>query len=535
MPGTQQTFAKPDLGGKLPLGSMNSSSSVSWALGKRIPDHVIGLSVGNSSGALHLGGSSTQMDWWNPIEDAFGSWAFLIEGVAVDGQVVEPIQPIIMNSTKRQAEDQAMTPTSVQGTSPTRPSTNPGAGNGDGANCVACTLEYKVCSCASDETCVRHPATCNECEWLECVKNNTGGTGGEDCVACPDIYKSCDCAADEECVRTPQTCKACETVECRKKDTNTTTPPPEPPAGNCTKACPAIYQMCTCHADETCVRQSTCDKCEWLECHKPKPKDNGTCVTCSDPEPECDCKLGSICVRTPRSCNDCGKVECRNDANGTTVRMGLSLDDEIAVSPVLARAIFDQIPGASEIGNPPVTSTMRPTTQAPEVSTMRPTTQAPEVSTMTPTTWAPGASPSISSNSSSGDASSGSSSVTAPPRPEGKTYYAVPCNTTATITFLFPSVNYTLKASDWVIPHHGGCRAVLVAQDTVFNDIVAGRPFLRTVDTAFRFEEKAKVGFARLNTTVADVAAVQGQSGGAGTTGVSVAAALVAVAGLFVF
>lgn len=532
----QQNIRAPEFGGRLQLGSQNSTTSVAWGLGKIIQDHTISLSISNSSGTLQMGGSNVSMDWWNPTEATFGAWSFVIDGVAVDGKLIEPLIPGTVNASKRQNSQDS--PASAPAVEPTAPASTPGAGPSD--NCIACTLEYKICSCREDETCVRHPMSCQQCEWLECIKNKTD-TGGTDCIACPEIYKACDCARDEECARTPQSCKACETVECRKRGsgTNPTTPNPSPnptpsptepelPAGNCSTplACPAIYQLCGCRADETCHRKSRCDKCEWLECHKPPiGVGNGTCVVCPDPEPECNCKLGSVCVRTPRSCGSCGSATCRsNGDNG--VRIALSLDDEIGVSPDFAKAIFAHVPGVAVIGDPP-TVTRRPTAS---VVTLTATTRDPSSTPIPPN------SPQVSSvPGSAGTASSSgtsSSAPVAPPVPQGKTYFSIPCNTTAVITLMFPGVNYTLTPADWVITRHDGCRALIVAQDTMFSDIVVGRPFLRTVETAFRFDPTgAKVGFARVNGTVGGVNAVQGQKpAGAAKVGVSAMGVLAAVA-----
>lgn len=463
-----------------------------YAVAKAAPNRTLSLSFTNSSGSLALGGGENSgMDWWHPLESSGdgNSWALIIDGVAVDGErIVVPDERV--NNTKRQA-----TPTAIASAQPTSPAPTPWKPSGE---CVVCAMIAKSCSCQPDETCVRHKQTCNECEFIECVKNKTTPScnAGQDPLICPMIYHLCNCKDDETCVRHPQTCNSCERVECRKNtgseppvltepeppaDNGTEPQPPtnnstepQPPTNNCTLLCPAIYKFCNCHADETCVRHGySCEACPWIECVKDKPTDdgNGTCVTCDSPEPECECDNRGTCVRTPRSCNDCGKVECRTEETG--VKFALSLSNDITVELDLAKAIFAKIPGASIIGDPPV-----------------------EPPTPTSLSFAPG-----------------TTGVSVAPPVEGRFMYAVPCNTTASITFLFPKdKSYTLPASDWVVPGDDGCRAALVAEDVVFGGIIAGTPFLRTVDTVLRIDDNPAIGFAPVNKTTVGIAAAQGTS-----------------------
>ncbi|BEJ17733.1 hypothetical protein CspHIS471_0700010, partial [Cutaneotrichosporon sp. HIS471] len=549
------------LGGTLPLGITrpsggNISTDLPWALASTIPGKTLSLSIGLNDSALSFGSEPDLSTWWNPIEDPMGAWALIINGVAVNGQMVvideEPtpvVQTLGVNGSapaasstsgsspgevppasptvqpaKRQATPAAdpatPTPVSIGPDTPTShsnpiPSTGP---NGEPCN-VACTLEFETCMCAEGEMCLRHQASCGTCPFLECVRNGTS-SGTENCIACPAIYRLCDCGPDQDCVRTLATCKSCETVGCRKRGSVTpanpqweeppvpTLTPTEPgtqpsspsrsgtsPSGtvptgpkppNCTNPvmCPAIYQMCSCHADETCVRQMRCDRCEWLECHKQvKPfNDNGQCVQCEDVEPECNCPSGATCVREPRSCTDCGSITCRNSTE-PSMRFALSLDDEIAMSPQVANALQKLIPGM-------VAVSARPDKRAPTVST-------------TATTVSAGSS----------NTNNTSVSATPPPRPDGKTYYSVPCDTTANITLVFPGENYTLAAQDWVVPVADGCQAVLVMQDTFFYDMVLGRPFLRTIRAAFRLNDTAQVAFSARNDSTSGMSSVQGASG----------------------
>ncbi|BEI82135.1 hypothetical protein CcaverHIS002_0300030 [Cutaneotrichosporon cavernicola] len=566
------------LGGTLPLGittpsSGNISTDLPWALASTIPEKTLSLSIGLNDSALIFGSQPNLSSWWNPTEDSMGAWTLIINGVAVNGEMVvideEPapvVQTLGMNDSasassstsgsppgevppasptdqpaKRQATPAAdpatPTPLSISPDTPTS-SSNPIPSTGpDGQPCnVACTLEFQMCMCAEGEMCVRHQASCGTCPFLECVRNGTS-SGTENCIACPAIYRLCDCGPNEDCVRTLATCKSCETVECRKRGsvtpanpqweepavpTLTTTEPgtqPSSPSGsgtspsgtvpagpkpsNCTNPvmCPAIYQLCSCHADETCVRQTRCDRCEWLECHKQvKPfNDNGQCVQCEDVEPECNCPPGATCVRGPRSCTDCGSITCRNNTE-PSMRFALSLDDEIAMSPQVANGLQKLIPGM-------VAVSAGPDKRAPTVSTTATAVSA----------------------SSSNTTNNTSVSATPPPRPGGKTYYSVPCDTTADITLVFPGENYTLAAKDWVIPVANGCQAVLVMQDTFSYDMVLGRPFLRTFRAAFRLNDTAQVAFSPHNGSTLGLGSVQGTSG-AGALGASVTGVLVVLA-----
>ncbi len=551
--------------GLVPRGNDVESTYVPWALAGKIPGSTFSLSIGLDNSTLSFGPERDVANWWNPAEDSMGAWSFIIDGVAVDGQmaVIEEapgpiIQTIAMNGTNPSATAGSVPGSSPAEIPPASPTVQPAkrqttpatpapapatpaptsasspmpSTDLNGEPCiVACTLEYKFCMCGEGEMCRRHDASCRTCPFLECVRNGTSAET-EDCIACPAIYRSCDCGPDEDCVRTLGSCKECEKVECRKRGSVTPADPqweeePEPtttgsgtsPTGpftsgtvptepkplNCTNPvmCPAIYQMCGCRADETCVRRNACDRCEWLECHKPaEPFEdpNGRCVQCEQDQPECDCPRGTTCVREPRSCDDCGRVTCRNNSD-PALRFSLSLDDEIAVSPQVATALLKLIPGMVAIGG------------------------GQEKRAPTATASTPGGS------AGSSDANNTAVSATAPPRPQGKTYYSVPCNTTADITLVFPGANYTLAAKDWVVPRHDGCQAVLVMQDTSFQDMILGRPFLRTVRAAFRLNDTAKVAFSPRNGSTAGVSAMQGTSGACalGLSLVSVLVALVAV------
>ncbi|CAK9783747.1 hypothetical protein CC85DRAFT_330544 [Cutaneotrichosporon oleaginosum] len=569
------------LGGTLPLGLVNRGNSkdntyLLWSLADQIPSKTFALTIGLDNSTISFGEESSAANWWNPIEAAMGGWAFIIDGVAVDGQMagiapapapvgqtvtlsrpaatasivpgsapslpaeVPPAAPFIA-AAKRQAtaagDTRMPAPTGSSSSGPLPPM------DPNNQSCVACTLEYKVCMCGEGEMCRRHEATCSTCPFLECVRNGTS-TDTDNCVACPAIYRMCDCGPDEDCVRTMGTCRECETVTCRKRgsvtpanpqweekpdngngsgtgtgtrsDTSTTVGPAVPYTSgtvptenkpNCTNPvmCPAIYQMCSCRADETCVRKSSCDRCEWLECHKtPKPfTDNGQCVQCAEIEPVCDCPRGATCVREPRSCTDCGRVTCRDNSN-PGVRLALSLDDEIAVSPEVATALQKLIPGMVALG-----SASGAEKRAPTVS-------------VTATAASAGADNTVGV------------SATPPFRPQGKTYYSVPCNTTANITLVFPGANYTLQAKDWVVPQQDGCQALLVMQDTFFYDVILGRPFLRTVRAAFRLNDTATVAFSARNASTGGLSAMQGTSG-AGVLGASLACVFVALAAACLF
>ncbi|GMK57984.1 hypothetical protein CspeluHIS016_0500160 [Cutaneotrichosporon spelunceum] len=565
------------LEGTLPLGvhmpsEGNTTTDIAWALASKIPGKTFSLSIGVNDSTLGFGSEPGLTDWWNPIEDPLAGWSFIIDGLALDGHMVtiddEPVplpqtadvngnvpapssspgsspseippasptgQPAKPTETlatvlasKRQATPAtipASTPISVGSDTATSASTPSPSTGSDGEPCsIICTLEYKLCMCAEGEMCRRHAMSCNSCPFLECVRNGTS-SGTENCVACPAIYQTCDCGPDEDCVRTLASCKSCETVECRKRGSVTPANPqweepsveqpstapttvtvpvpsspvpsgPQPPTCTGTVVCPAIYQLCSCHADETCVRQTRCDRCPWLECHKPAkpfPDDSSKCVQCSDVQPECNCAVGETCVREPRSCTDCGRVTCRTSSD-PSLRVALSLDDEIAISPQAAKALQKLIPGMM-----PVSSAAK---RAPTAS-----------ATATP----------VSAGS---DANNSAVSADAPPRPEGKTYYTVPCNTTAVITLVFPGTNYTLAAKDWVVRSGDGCQAALVMQDTLMSDVILGLPFLRTVRAAFRLNGTAQVAFGARNGTSgmsSEQGASSGSTSGAGPLGYSVA------------